>query len=187
MNEQSSCSGKTCGSCSRSARRAPCRGQHADSSLSHATVFRRLDGIERRLGVSLFVRGRRGYTPTPAGEDMAATAARIEHEVLGAERRLVGRDLHLSGTLRVTTTDTLLPGLLAPRYWPPFGRMHPDIQLEVAVSNQLYSLTRRDADVAVRRPRRRRRRCWSGGASVGSPRPCMARATVMPTSVSGWT
>ncbi|MGB8714714.1 MAG: LysR family transcriptional regulator, partial [Onishia taeanensis] len=41
--------------------------------LSHATVFRRLEGIERRLGVSLFVRGRRGYTPTPAGEDMAAT------------------------------------------------------------------------------------------------------------------
>ncbi|RAR63013.1 LysR family transcriptional regulator [Onishia taeanensis] len=117
--------------------------------LSHATVFRRLDGIERRLGVSLFVRGRRGYTPTPAGEDMAATGARVEREVLGAERRVAGRDLRLSGTLRVTTTDTLLAGLLAPLL-ADFRRMHPDIVLEVAVSNQLYNLTRRDADVAVR-------------------------------------
>ncbi|WP_136253292.1 LysR family transcriptional regulator [Onishia niordana] len=117
--------------------------------LSHATVFRRLDGIERRLGVSLFVRARRGYTPTPAGDDMAATAKRIEDEVLGAERRLIGRDLGLSGTLRVTTTDTLLMGLLSPIF-ADFRRRHPQIVLEVAVSNQLYSLTRRDADVAVR-------------------------------------
>lgn len=117
--------------------------------LSHATVFRRLEGIERRLGVSLFVRGRRGYTPTPAGEDMAATGARVEREVLGAERRVAGRDLKLSGTLRVTTTDTLFAGLLAPLF-AAFRRMHPDIVLEVAISNQLYNLTRRDADVAVR-------------------------------------
>ncbi|SDF64317.1 DNA-binding transcriptional regulator, LysR family [Onishia taeanensis] len=117
--------------------------------LSHATVFRRLEGIERRLGVSLFVRARRGYTPTPAGEDMAATGARVEREVLGAERRVAGRDLKLSGTLRVTTTDTLFAGLLAPLF-ADFRLMHPDIVLEVAISNQLYNLTRRDADVAVR-------------------------------------
>ncbi|MGB8713758.1 MAG: LysR substrate-binding domain-containing protein, partial [Onishia taeanensis] len=49
----------------------------------------------------------------------------------------------------VTTTDTLFAGLLAPLF-ADFRRMHPDIVLEVAVSNQLYNLTRRDADVAVR-------------------------------------
>lgn len=117
--------------------------------LSHATVFRRLGGIERRLGVTLFERTRRGYAPTAAGEDLAATAARIETEVLGAERRVVGRDLRLSGTLRVTTTDTLLMGLLSPIF-ADFRRVHPDIVLEVAVSNQLFNLSRRDADVAVR-------------------------------------
>lgn len=116
---------------------------------SHATVFRRLNAIERRLGVALFERSRTGYAPTPAGEDLAATAARMETEVLGAERRVVGRDLRLSGTIRVTTTDTLLIGLLSPIF-VGFQRAHPEIVLEVAVSNQLFNLSQRDADVAVR-------------------------------------
>ncbi|MCH4564517.1 LysR family transcriptional regulator [Halomonas sp. EGI 63088] len=117
--------------------------------LSHATLFRRLNAIERRLGVRLFERARTGYSPTAAGEELAATAARVEAEVLRAERRLVGRDLRLSGTVRVTTTDTLLMGLLSP-ILADFRRAHPDIVLEVAVSNQLFNLSQRDADVAVR-------------------------------------
>lgn len=117
--------------------------------VSHATVFRRLNAIEQRLGVGLFERGRAGYVPTAAGEELAATAARVEAEVLEAERRLAGRDLRLSGSLRVTTTDTLLMGLLSP-VLADFRRAHPDIQLEVAVSNQLFNLSKRDADVAIR-------------------------------------
>ncbi|TFH88562.1 LysR family transcriptional regulator [Billgrantia azerbaijanica] len=116
---------------------------------SHATLFRRLNAIERRLGVRLFERSRRGYAPTAAGEELAATGERIEAEVLGAERRVVGRDLRLSGTVRVTTTDTLLMGLLSP-ILADFRRAHPQIVLEVAVSNQLFNLSRRDADVAIR-------------------------------------
>lgn len=116
---------------------------------SHATVFRRLNAIERRLGVALFERSRMGYAPTPAGEDLAATASRVAAEVHGAERRVAGRDLRLSGAIRATTTDTLLMGLLSPIF-ADFQRTHPAIVLEVAVSNQLFNLSQRDADVAVR-------------------------------------
>lgn len=117
--------------------------------VSHATVFRRLGGIEERLGVRLFERRRTGYTPTTAGEEVAAAAGRIESEVTGIERRVAGRDLLPSGTVRVTTTDTLLQGLLSP-VLADFRRSYPDIHLEVAVSNTLFSLSRREADVAVR-------------------------------------
>jgi len=117
--------------------------------LSHATVFRRLGDIEGRLGVKLFDRGRAGYAPTPAGEAAGAAARRVEREVLDIERRVVGQDLRPSGTVRVTTTDTLLAGLLS-AIFRDFDRAHPDIDLEVAVSNQLFSLSRREADVAVR-------------------------------------
>lgn len=116
---------------------------------SHATLFRRLNAIEHRLGVRLFERARTGYAPTAAGEELAAAGARVEEEVLSAERRVVGRDLRLSGTIRVTTTDTLLMGLLSPIF-AGFRHAHPEIQLEVAVSNQLFSLSQRDADAAVR-------------------------------------
>jgi len=118
-------------------------------NVSHATVFRRLGAIEERLGVRLFERNRAGYTPTPAGEDVAEAARRIESEVAGVERRVAGRDLLPSGTLRVTTTDTLLDGLLSPIF-AAFCHLYPEINLEVAVSNTLFSLSKREADVAIR-------------------------------------
>jgi DNA-binding transcriptional LysR family regulator len=117
--------------------------------LSHATVFRHLGNIESRLGVKLFDRGRAGYTPTVAGEETAAAARRIESEVLDVERRLAGQDLRPSGTVRVTTTDTLLDGLFSPIF-ADFRTAHPDIELEIAVSNQVFSLSKREADVAIR-------------------------------------
>ncbi|MGC3874521.1 LysR family transcriptional regulator [Halomonas sp. GXIMD04776] len=117
--------------------------------VSHATVFRRLADIERRLGTQLFERARSGYSPTPAGEDIAAAARRVETEVLAVERRIAGQDLRPSGTVRVTTTDTLLLGLLSPIF-AAFRRSYPEIELEVAVSNQLFSLTKREADIAIR-------------------------------------
>lgn len=117
--------------------------------VSHATVFRRLGDIEERLGVELFERSRSGYAPTPAGEDVAAAAQRIEVEVVDVERRVAGQDLRPSGSVRVTTTDSLLQGLLSPVF-ASFRQAQPEIALEVAVSNQLFNLTKREADIAIR-------------------------------------
>lgn len=117
--------------------------------VSHATVFRRLGEIERRLGVGLFQRARGGYLPTAAGEAAATAARRIAAEVVTVERRLAGQDLRPSGSLRVTTTDTLLVGVFS-RVFAEFRRANPEIALEVAVSNQLFSLSKREAEVAIR-------------------------------------
>ena len=117
--------------------------------MSHATVFRRLTAMEKRLGVSLFIRTRAGYTQTPAGEDLAESAARIQTEVFGAERRLAGKDLKLTGIIRITTTDTLFAGLLV-KPFAEFRHRHPEIELEVVISNQLHSLAKREADIAMR-------------------------------------
>jgi len=122
-------------------------GRHL--GVSHATVFRRLGEIERRLGVRLFHRDRSGYLPTAAGEAAAASARRVEVEVLEVERQLAGRDLRPSGSVRVTTTDTLLVGVFSP-ILAAFRREFPEIYLEVTVSNQLFSLSRREADIALR-------------------------------------
>ncbi len=117
--------------------------------ISHATVYRRLAGIEDRLGVVLFNGAKSGYAPTPAGEELAATARQIEIHVKDAERRVVGQDLRPSGTVRVATLDSFLVGFLSPIF-AEFQIMHGEIALEVAVSNHLYSLSKREADVAIR-------------------------------------
>jgi DNA-binding transcriptional LysR family regulator len=116
--------------------------------VTHSTIFRRLGAIEKDMGVRLFERFRDGYVPTPAGETAAASAARLEDEVLTLERRLSGQDLRPSGSVRVTTTDTLLPVLM--RHVAAMRARHPDISIEVAISNTMANLTRREAEIAIR-------------------------------------
>ncbi|WP_417579305.1 LysR family transcriptional regulator [Nitrincola sp.] len=117
--------------------------------VSHATVFRRIGDIEQRLGVTLFERSRTGYRPTLAGEELADTAKVMDEAALAAERKVAGRDLEPSGEIWATTTDSLLMGLLTPLFMQ-FQHKYPGILLDVAVSNQLFNLTRREADVAIR-------------------------------------
>jgi DNA-binding transcriptional LysR family regulator len=123
-------------------------GGARELAIDHSTAFRRLGALEARIGVRLFERARDGYVATPAGEALIAAAARFDDTVGELERRLAGQDLRPSGTVRVTTTDTLLC-LLAPLF-ASFRAAHPDILLEVVVANEFFTLTRRDADVAIR-------------------------------------
>lgn len=116
--------------------------------IDHSTAFRRLNALEKELGVRLFERARDGYAPTPAGEAMIAAAARVDEEIVGLERRLAGADLRPSGVVRVTTTDTGVD-LLTPLF-AAFRAAHPQIALEVAIANAFFTLSRRDADVAIR-------------------------------------
>lgn len=124
-------------------------GASRSLDVSHATIFRRLGDIEKRLGVTLFERSRTGYRPTLAGEELADTAKVMDEAALAAERKVAGRDLEPSGEIWTTTTDSLLMGLLAPLF-TQFRTKYPGILLDVAVSNQLFNLTRREADVAIR-------------------------------------
>jgi DNA-binding transcriptional LysR family regulator len=116
--------------------------------IDHSTAFRRLNAIERKLGVRLFERARDGYVPTAAGEATIAAAGRVDEEIVALERKLAGADLSPSGSVRVTITDTGIE-LLTPAF-AAFRAAHPQIALEVAVANQFFSLSRRDADVAIR-------------------------------------
>lgn len=116
--------------------------------VDHSTAFRRLGAMEQRLGVRMFQRARDGYTPTPAGEAGMAAAARILDDLGELERRLSGADLRPSGTVRVTTTDTLLD-FLAPAFSTLRAR-HPEITMEIVAANTFFTLTKRDADIAIR-------------------------------------
>lgn len=117
--------------------------------VSHPTAFRRLNRLEMKMGVRFFDRARDGYTATAAAEEVAALVRHLKTEVLAVERRIAGQDLRPSGTLRITTTDALLFGWLSPGL-RKFRRAHPGIRLELVVSNDVFSLSRREADIAVR-------------------------------------
>jgi DNA-binding transcriptional LysR family regulator len=112
-------------------------------------VLRRLASLEKQLGTRLFERLPGGYTITQAGEQLREQLEGVAEQVETAQRRLSGLDTEPSGTIRVTSTDTLMHALLMPLL-AEFRRAHPEIRLQVVVNNTFLSLTKREADVAVR-------------------------------------
>ncbi|HEY8382932.1 MAG TPA: LysR family transcriptional regulator [Microvirga sp.] len=117
--------------------------------VNHSTVFRRLGQLEDGLGVKLFERHRTGYALTPAGEEMAVLAERMEEDVATFARKLAGQVVSPAGELRLTTNDTLLVHLLTPIF-ARFTKACPDVRLDVVLTNQALNLSKRDADVAIR-------------------------------------
>jgi DNA-binding transcriptional LysR family regulator len=117
--------------------------------VNHTTVLRRISAFEKRVGLRLFERLPSGYVLTAGGEELIAAARHLEDTIANVERKLAGRDLRVSGTVRVTTTDTLIASIL-PEILAEFRAAHSGIQIELAVSNLMLNLSKRDADIAIR-------------------------------------
>jgi len=117
--------------------------------VNHSTVLRRIASLEAALGVRLFDRLPGGYALTTEGNELNEQLAGLDEQVDAAQRRLTGRDAAITGTIRLTTTDTLLHGLLMP-VLARFHAAHPGVQVQVAINNSFSSLTQREADVALR-------------------------------------
>lgn len=118
-------------------------------NISHVTVFRRIEVIEKDLGVRLFDRKRHGYVPTALGVEFLRQAEQVEEQILALERSAWRHDSQISGTVRITATDTVsatvLPGMLA-----KLRQAHPQIRLELVISGEILNIAKRDADIAIR-------------------------------------
>lgn len=129
-------------------------------SIDHSTAFRRLNALEERLGLRLFERLPGGiYEPTTGGERMAAAAERMEEEALAIGRDLAGCDHRLSGRLRVTCSETLAYRLMT-GHIAAFRQAQPGITVELMIDNRVLSLSRREADIALRPVRPREPELW---------------------------
>ena len=118
-----------------------------------STVFRSLQRIERGLGRPLFDRTRSGYVATELATELAEHAERMEAAIEAARSSVEAAPSQISGTVRITTTDTILHGLVAPAL-RSLQKVHPLLDYELHTGNELASLTRRDADIAVRATKR---------------------------------
>lgn len=118
-----------------------------------STVFRALQRIERGLGRALFERTRSGYVATELASELAEHAERMEAALEAARSSAEAAPAQISGTVRITTTDTVLHGLVAPAL-RSLQTTHPMLSYELHTGNELASLTRRDADIALRATKR---------------------------------
>jgi DNA-binding transcriptional LysR family regulator len=121
----------------------------ASLKLNPTTVGRRLATLEKRVGARLFDRTPDGYVLTPEGRELIPHAERMEAEVMALERSITGADQRLAGIVRVTATEMLATRFIAP-HLHRFAQKYPEIQLALSCTNRSVSLSRREADVALR-------------------------------------
>ncbi|WP_299666881.1 LysR family transcriptional regulator [uncultured Ruegeria sp.] len=116
--------------------------------VHHATVIRHIDAIEARLGVKLFQRHARGYTPTEAGEDLLRVAQATEDQFNQLVGRMKGRGDDVSGELVVTSLASLAP-LIVPTL-TEFQQSHPELIVRYLTGDRLFRLEYGEAHVAIR-------------------------------------
>jgi DNA-binding transcriptional LysR family regulator len=115
---------------------------------SPPTISRKIDLLEDSLGVTVFVRSKRGVRLTEAGKQalrhvqgMADLAEMLSRETAPATGEV-------SGTVTLWTGDGLGPYWIAPRL-KHFHRLNPNIQVKMLVSESAPDLHGEDADVAI--------------------------------------
>jgi DNA-binding transcriptional LysR family regulator len=117
--------------------------------VDHATVSRRLAALEAALDVRLVDRLPRACRLTAIGEAVRERALAMEAGADGIARLAKAAHAPLVGRVAVSAPPVLVAPLLA-RHLARFHDEHPDIRLSLAAQSEQVSLSRREADVAVR-------------------------------------
>jgi DNA-binding transcriptional LysR family regulator len=118
--------------------------------VDDTTVARRLAALQAAAGVRLCQRLSDGTLRlTASGERAALHAERIEHEINAFDATLATTGDSISGTVRVTSVPIIVNHLLIPSAQMLLKR-HPQLRLEFVADARALSLTRREADLALR-------------------------------------
>lgn len=116
--------------------------------VSQARLSRRVAALERAVGARLLERTTRGSALTEDGRTMLEAAERAEAAMLAGAARLGGREEEVAGTVRIGAPDGFGGAFLAPR----LGRLvaaHPALRVQLVPVPRAFSLSGREADVAV--------------------------------------
>lgn len=117
--------------------------------LTQPTVARHINALETALGANLFLRSQRGMIPTEVALDLKPYAGTLASTAAAVLRIASARAGEISGSVRISASEVVgvehLPPILA-----GLRRQHPDLVVELVLSNAVDDLLQRDADIAVR-------------------------------------
>lgn len=118
-------------------------------NVDYSTVLRRLAALQDAMGQRLYQRLPDGRLElTAAGKAAAAIAERMEGEIGSLDGG--GRDAEgVSGVVRLTSVPFIVNRILVPTVGTLLDR-HPNLRIEMVSDAQDLSLTRREADMALR-------------------------------------
>jgi len=120
--------------------------------IAQPTVGRHVAALERSLGTALFTRSQTGLLPTDAALPLRTYAEAMSNSVAALERAASSHGTGVRGVVRVTASEVIGVEVL-PRIVARLREQHPDLQVELELSNRMQDLLQREADIAVRMTR----------------------------------
>ena len=116
--------------------------------VNHATLSRRVSALEAALKTRLLIRRTNGCDLTAEGDAFFRAAERMETEMLAVQASIGRIDTAVAGTVRVGAPDGFGVSFLAPR----LGRLtarHPELKIQLVPVPRSFSLSQREADIAI--------------------------------------
>jgi len=117
--------------------------------VAAAVIGRRIDALEARLGVKLFVRTTRRITLTHEGSAFLEDCQRLLADLANAEASVSAGGVKASGHLRITAPAGFGRRHVAPLV-PEFLAQHPDVSLSLNLSDRIGDIVNEGYDCAVR-------------------------------------
>lgn len=114
----------------------------------HTTVARHIRALEDRLGARLFLKSNSGYTLTPSGERLQKLAEKIECGHLMAADVARNANAPIEGVVRIGSPDGLGSTFLIPRM-RSLTQKHSKLCAEFITTTRTFSLSKREADIAI--------------------------------------
>lgn len=117
--------------------------------VDHTTVARRIDALEKDLGVKLVERLAREVTLTDTGRKLAAMGDPVEEAMADIARTAAGAKTDLAGVVHISAPPSLAAMVLAPKL-TELRCQYPDIDIVLSGEKGFANLNRREADIALR-------------------------------------
>ena len=131
------------------ARHRSFRKAAAELGVTPSAISQAVRALEARVGAALFIRTTRNVGLSEAGERFHARAKPAFEELVAASA--VARDLgrRPAGLLRLTVPRSVVPILLEPMI-ASFCQAYPEVEVEIAASEELVDLAAGGFDAGVR-------------------------------------
>lgn len=117
--------------------------------VSQPTLSRDIQALEAVTGLHLFRRTTRGLQLTEQGRRLVESAEQMDAAADRFARQATGLSLELEGEVRISANEIVGVYLLPPAL-AAFRARHPGVQVELVISNAASSLSKREADIALR-------------------------------------
>lgn len=117
--------------------------------VDHATVARRVAALETLTGLKLVDRRSRTTTLTEDGKRIAAVAAPMEETAFALLRAAQAAKPGIDGEVSISAPPNFASAVIAPQLIR-LRQQHPGIRLKLIGEKRRASLSRREADIALR-------------------------------------